>query len=54
MLPARLEPAAAFQSTCPARGTTKMAIGGDAMENISIHVPREGHDAGISGTRQTF
>ena len=33
-----------FQSTCPARGTT----GGEAShvltENISIHVPREGHD----------
>ena len=33
-----------FQSTCPARGTTTMALYGLASEIISIHVPREGHD----------
>ena len=35
----------AFQSTCPARGTT---LGSPAMASsreISIHVPREGHDS---------
>ena len=35
-----------FQSTCPARGTTKKAGGRVDQSRISIHVPREGHDAG--------
>ena len=34
-----------FQSTCPARGTTRSDAGLDQMPAISIHVPREGHDA---------
>ena len=33
-----------FQSTCPARGTTKVAAAARRPRNISIHVPREGHD----------
>ena len=33
-----------FQSTCPARGTTKKAGGRVDQSRISIHVPREGHD----------
>ena len=34
-----------FQSTCPARGTTAaVRISGEFAE-ISIHVPREGHDS---------
>ena len=34
-----------FQSTCPARGTTYKNFAYVAGEGISIHVPREGHDA---------
>ena len=35
-----------FQSTCPARGTTLYLQHGVVFESvISIHVPREGHDA---------
>ena len=34
-----------FQSTCPARGTTSRIAKASAMLTISIHVPREGHDA---------
>ena len=34
----------AFQSTCPARGTTGRGRGRKARVAISIHVPREGHD----------
>ena len=37
-----------FQSTCPARGTTDVYQAIHAIQEISIHVPREGHDA--SGT----
>ena len=33
-----------FQSTCPARGTTSGDIDIIAPVDISIHVPREGHD----------
>ena len=33
-----------FQSTCPARGTTKRISLFSANSAISIHVPREGHD----------
>ena len=34
-----------FQSTCPARGTTgNAAADTDEHRDISIHVPREGHD----------
>ena len=36
--------AVAFQSTCPARGTTFSAYPQSPWESISIHVPREGHD----------
>ena len=35
---------ARFQSTCPARGTTAAYDGFTAAIDISIHVPREGHD----------
>ena len=34
-----------FQSTCPARGTTRHARAAYCRSDISIHVPREGHDA---------
>ena len=34
----------AFQSTCPARGTTQRERLPDRCRHISIHVPREGHD----------
>ena len=34
----------AFQSTCPARGTTGDGKHNDTADGISIHVPREGHD----------
>ena len=34
-----------FQSTCPARGTTLVIAKQDGSAFISIHVPREGHDA---------
>ena len=33
-----------FQSTCPARGTTLFICASYKILNISIHVPREGHD----------
>ena len=33
-----------FQSTCPARGTTRIADTAEEIQIISIHVPREGHD----------
>ena len=33
-----------FQSTCPARGTTPCWLWGSRTKDISIHVPREGHD----------
>ena len=33
-----------FQSTCPARGTTQANVFAVMMDEISIHVPREGHD----------
>ena len=33
-----------FQSTCPARGTTRTCCRGASPPPISIHVPREGHD----------
>ena len=33
-----------FQSTCPARGTTKKRRYPWTELTISIHVPREGHD----------
>mgnify|MGYP003279298578 FL=1 len=33
-----------FQSTCPARGTTRGCILNAVSQGISIHVPREGHD----------
>ena len=33
-----------FQSTCPARGTTKGFVVVSPASWISIHVPREGHD----------
>ena len=36
--------AVAFQSTCPARGTTLSWVCAEKSEGISIHVPREGHD----------
>ena len=36
-----------FQSTCPARGTTKTFPGIAEAMAISIHVPREGHDHGV-------
>ena len=43
----------AFQSTCPARGTTPRTMRRVSAGNISIHVPREGHDQlrarGVSG-----
>ena len=35
---------AGFQSTCPARGTTYGMDNATAFAEISIHVPREGHD----------
>ena len=35
----------AFQSTCPARGTTIERPHQTQLRHISIHVPREGHDA---------
>ena len=34
-----------FQSTCPARGTTAKPRPVRGAKNISIHVPREGHDS---------
>ena len=34
----------AFQSTCPARGTTRSRHYYGEQYRISIHVPREGHD----------
>ena len=39
----------AFQSTCPARGTTLAESRALPVLPISIHVPREGHDAGGRG-----
>ena len=36
-----------FQSTCPARGTTQANVFAVMMDEISIHVPREGHDASV-------
>ena len=33
-----------FQSTCPARGTTRRLQKSTKIYSISIHVPREGHD----------
>ena len=33
-----------FQSTCPVRGTTARSAGRGAINDISIHVPRTGHD----------
>ena len=33
-----------FQSTCPARGTTNQYYRKAKSSDISIHVPREGHD----------
>ena len=33
-----------FQSTCPARGTTRILLDIAILRKISIHVPREGHD----------
>ena len=33
-----------FQSTCPARGTTRRLLVRCLVRLISIHVPREGHD----------
>ena len=41
----------AFQSTCPARGTTFPVKKFTPLACISIHVPREGHDGGICNTR---
>ena len=38
-----------FQSTCPARGTTHRVSGCRRPLLISIHVPREGHDASFAG-----
>ena len=38
-----------FQSTCPARGTTSgSALLMRCSASISIHVPREGHDGGVT------
>ena len=37
-----------FQSTCPARGTTKIMLNICPGFSISIHVPREGHDLELS------
>ncbi len=37
-----------FQSTCPARGTTSDKFHNISVSFISIHVPREGHDAAKS------
>ena len=33
-----------FLSTCPVRGTTSFREGNALAGDISIHVPREGHD----------
>ena len=33
-----------FLSTCPVRGTTRRRRAGEYPRDISIHVPREGHD----------
>ena len=33
-----------FLSTCPVRGTTQCVHGAGGVRDISIHVPREGHD----------
>ena len=38
-----------FQSTCPARGTTMAGLPKGINADISIHVPREGHDASKAG-----
>ena len=43
--------AVAFQSTCPARGTTVDQPAVQLAVDISIHVPREGHDGGVGVTR---
>ena len=40
--------AKSFQSTCPARGTTADVNLDAGQPQISIHVPREGHDALLS------
>ena len=40
-----------FQSTCPARGTTKYGMDSSTAFAISIHVPREGHDSFQLGSR---
>ena len=43
----------AFQSTCPARGTTlRLQLSAPVVE-ISIHVPREGHDFSLSSLAET-
>ena len=42
------QPISAFQSTCPARGTTFVHDCALVRCAISIHVPREGHDGGLS------
>ena len=42
------QPVSAFQSTCPARGTTFVHDCALVRCAISIHVPREGHDGGYA------
>ena len=44
----------AFQSTCPARGTTTLASWNYADDYISIHVPREGHDHNQGDSHGTY
>ena len=41
-----------FLSTCPVRGTTFAALPECGRGDISIHVPREGHDWIWSGFRE--
>ena len=45
---------AIFLSTCPARGTTVIMKPQRTKHNISIHVPREGHDSGAASANVVF
>ena len=42
----------AFQSTLPARGATEYGGNADTAQDISIHAPRTGSDAGFTGGKK--
>ena len=45
--------ASIFQSTCPVRGTTHKEEIMATYDEISIHVPREGHDSSFRSLATT-